>query len=221
MGVIGVGVWVRGCPPTTTYHTHILLPILTRPQNHPPGRMHAYPRTPTNPPTHPRTTHPETPTPFAHPPTHSQHTRTNRAHTPTPSTPTHPPAHSPTPTPTPPLAAPTHTNHTPQTPIKLVDTKHAPPHARVIHADAPANARQSHTRTKDTAPTQTNPAHQPRSTNLRARAVSRRATPYVACFAKAHNDNRLQTYLASVGRRSSSSLSLGRAVHCTLRPVTP
>jgi len=51
-----------------------------------------------------------------------------------------PPAHSPTPTPTPPLAAPTHTNHTPQTPIELVDTKHAPPHARVIHADAPADA---------------------------------------------------------------------------------
>ena len=28
------------------------------------------------------------------------------------------------------------------------------------------------------------------------------------------------TYLASAGRTSSSSLSYGRAVHCTLRPVT-
>ena len=33
--------------------------------------------------------------------------------------------------------------------------------------------------------------------------------------------NLRQTYLASVGRRSSSPLSYGRAVHCTLRPVTP
>ena len=31
----------------------------------------------------------------------------------------------------------------------------------------------------------------------------------------------VQTYLASAARRSSSSLSQGRAVHCTLRPVTP
>ena len=30
-----------------------------------------------------------------------------------------------------------------------------------------------------------------------------------------------ETYLASGGRRSSSSLSEGRAVHCTPRPVTP
>jgi hypothetical protein len=64
----------------------------------------------------------------------SQHTRTNRAHTPTPSTPTHPRAHSPTPTPTPPLAAPTHTNHTPQTPIELVDTNQARTATRTSHS---------------------------------------------------------------------------------------